>query len=148
MFLKLASGFSNFFWAELKSALPALASRRSKRLQLGDHWYFYDLRRVMDLVIAVVLGNLTISIVILVITIWTIRFRKQVVALTDCFERWDNDCHLLMRNAPSSLAASRVQIDYLRQIYQQQLVTLDRIRALGLFWGVARSLVLKRRRVV
>jgi hypothetical protein len=102
----------------------------------------------MDLVIAVVLCNFMIAIIILVTTIWTMRFRRQVIALTNCFDRWDRDCNLFLSDAPASITASRTQIDYLRQIYQQQLLTLDRIRALGLFWGVARSILIKRRRVV
>jgi hypothetical protein len=102
----------------------------------------------MDLVIAVVFCNCTIAIVLLVITIWTIGFRRQITAWRKCFDRWNDDCNLLLRDAPQSLAVSKAQIHYLRQIYRQQLVTLDRLRALGLFWGIFRSLFLNRRRAI
>jgi hypothetical protein len=107
----------------------------------------------MDLVIAVSLCNCAIAIVVFAIFIWTIRFRRQLVRLTQCFDRWTIDWNLLSIDNPASLtqplgtsiAASRAQIDYLRQIYQQQLLTVDRIRTLGLFIGVVRSLLSYRR---
>jgi hypothetical protein len=95
----------------------------------------------MDLVIGIVCCNCAISIVAILATLWTIRFRRQVIALTDCFDRWESDCHLLSIDVPAALAANQSQIRYLRQIYRQQLLTLDRLRALGLFWGLARSLI-------
>ena len=98
----------------------------------------------MDLVIAVIFFNLTIAIMVLLIAIWTIRLRRQIVALTNWCDRWASECHLLSTEAPVSIAASRVQIDRLRYLYQQQLLTVDRIRSLGLFIGIARSLLMKR----
>ena len=108
----------------------------------------------MDLVIAVSLCNCAIAIILFAIAIWTIRFRRQLVRLTQCFDRWMSDFNLLSIDTPGSLtqplgasiAASRSQIYYLRQIYQQQLLTVDRIRTLGLFVGVLRSLFVYRRR--
>ena len=61
-----------------------------------------------------------------------------------CCDRWTLDCDQLS-NAPASICSSAVQIDHLRQIYQQQLVTLDQLRAVGLLLGMSRSLLFKRR---
>ena len=107
----------------------------------------------MDLVIAVSLCNCGIAIVVFVITVWTIRCHRQIVGLTQWFDRWMDDGNLLSIGTPASLtqplgtsiAASRAQIYYLRQIYQQQLLMVDRIRTLGLFIGVVRSLFIFRR---
>jgi hypothetical protein len=99
----------------------------------------------MDIVIAVACCNLAIAIVVLVLTIWTIRFRRQVVALAECCDQWENDCQLLLDHAPASLAVSKVQISSFQQLYRQQLTTLDRLRAVGLFLGVARAVLSKRR---
>jgi hypothetical protein len=132
-FLILASRFSNFVWDKLGK---------------------YDLvLTIMDLVIAVSLCNCAIAIIVFAIFIWTIRFRRQLIRLTQCFDRWTIDWTLLSSDNPASLtqplgtsiAASRAQIDYLRQIYQRQLLTVDRIRTLGLFIGVVRSLFIYRR---
>jgi hypothetical protein len=98
----------------------------------------------MDLVIAVILCNCAISIGCLVATILTIRCRRQVVALRDCCDRWTLDCDLLS-NAPESIYTSRLQVHNLRQIYRQQLVTLDKLRTVGLLVGMSRSLLLKRK---
>jgi hypothetical protein len=127
--------YQTFFALNWESAIPLSSGNLRYLLMTID----------LDLVIAVVCCNCTISIVVLVITLWTIRFRRQVVAIAECCDRWEDDCTVISNHAPDALAASRVQIQYLRQIYRQQLLTLDRLRALGLFWGVARSLLLKRR---
>jgi hypothetical protein len=99
---------------------------------------------VMDLVTAVIVCNCAISIGCLVLVVWTIRFRRQVVALANWCDRWSVDCDLLC-TVPASLQASKSQIERLQRLYQQQLVTLDRIRSLGLFVGIARSVILRRR---
>jgi hypothetical protein len=98
----------------------------------------------MDLVTAVILCNCAISIGCFVATILMIRFRRQVVALKDCCDRWTLDCDRLS-NAPASICSNAAQIDHLRQIYQQQLVTLDKLRAVGWLLGMSRSLLFKRR---
>jgi hypothetical protein len=99
----------------------------------------------MNVVIAVGCCNCAIAIVVLIVTGWTIRFRRYVVALAECCDRWEHDCQLLLSNAPDSLTIGRSQINSLHQLYQQQSILLDRLRALGIFWGVARSLLIKRR---
>ena len=108
----------------------------------------------MDLVTTVVFCNCTIALVVLVATLWTVQFRKQVVALADWFDRWDSECEELLtseRLAPLTpplavgIAQSRSQIRYLRQLYRQQLLTLDRLQSLLAIVGMTRA-VLRRRR--
>jgi hypothetical protein len=99
----------------------------------------------MDLVIAVICCNCGISIVVLAIALWTIRLRRQVVSLMNFCDRLINDCHLLLQAAPGSLASSRVQVLNLQQIYQRQLVMIDRVRTLQSMIGFARLLLFKRR---
>jgi hypothetical protein len=100
----------------------------------------------MDLVVAVVCCNCAISIVVIFITLWAIRLRRQVVGIAECCDRWESECYQILSNAPTALEIERVRIENLRQLYQQQLLTLDRLRSFGLFWGIARSLFLNRRR--
>ena len=95
----------------------------------------------MDVVSAVIFGNCAIAIVLLVTTIWTMRLRRQVVALTSFLDRWIGDCQVVSIETPRSIAATRTQIFQLRQIYSQQLLTIDRIRLLRSVFGVGRSLV-------
>jgi len=100
----------------------------------------------MDLVIAVSCCNCAIAIVVLIITVWIVRLRKHIIELGTWCDRWESNCHLLLSDAPRSLAASRIEMLRLRQIYQQQLLTLDRIQSLRSFVGIARSLIVSRRR--
>jgi hypothetical protein len=101
----------------------------------------------MDLIIVIVCCNCVIAIVVMAIALWTIRFRRQVVAIAECCDLWEGDCTRLLSQSPASLVTSRTQILDLRQIYQQQLSTLDRLQALmSLFW-FARSLLNRRRRL-
>jgi hypothetical protein len=96
----------------------------------------------MDLVIAVTVCNCAIAIVILAITVWTIRIRRQLIGLTNFCDRCLDTWNLFSNNNPASssrIATSRSQFEQLKQIYQQQLVTLDRIRALRSTVKVARS---------
>jgi hypothetical protein len=67
------------------------------------------------------------------------RLRRQLVALTECCDRWTIDCGRLLGNAPESLANSREQIHQLRQFYRQQSLTVDRLQAIGLSIGIVRS---------
>jgi hypothetical protein len=99
----------------------------------------------MDLIIAVILSNCAIAIVLLLITIWTIRLRRQVVGLTSLFDRWMGECQALSIETPRSIATIRSQIFQLRQIYSQQLLMVDRIRTLRSVAEFGRSLLVKRR---
>jgi hypothetical protein len=108
----------------------------------------------MDLVNVVVFGNCTIALVVTILTVWTIQFRKQVVAVGEWCERWDRECERwgasnvtesLAPQLGSKLAASRSNILYLRQFYRQQLQTLDRLQSVRLVFGLGRSLLLRRR---
>jgi hypothetical protein len=98
----------------------------------------------MDLVVAVILCNCAMSIACLAIAYWLLGFRRQVVALGNWCERSASDCDCL-GDIPESIATSRVQIDRLQQLYQQQLATLDRLRAIALFIGIVRSIAFGRR---
>ncbi len=100
----------------------------------------------MDLVIVVSCCNCALAIVVLVITGWIVRLRKQIIGLGTWCDRWESDCNLLLSDAPRSIAASRIQMLRLRQIYQQQLLTLDRIQSLRSVVGIARYLIVSRRR--
>jgi hypothetical protein len=127
MFLNLASRFSNFFAIDWESVVITS---------------FY--MTVMDLAIAVTFCNCTISIVILAATLWTIRVRRQIVGLTKFCDRCLDSWNLLSHSTPVSLdriAVGRRQFEQLIQIYQQQLVTLDRIRTLRTTFKVAKSLL-------
>jgi hypothetical protein len=72
---------------------------------------------------------------------WFVRLRKQLVALTDWCDRWANDCSCLSTDLVPALAASRIHMRQLRQIYRQQAVTVDRVRTIGLSIGILRSLL-------
>jgi hypothetical protein len=102
----------------------------------------------MDLVIVVICCNCSIAMVVFAITLWTIRLRRQVIGLTSfcdrCFDEW-NRLYGDALGSGTSIAVSRMQIQQLSQIYQQQLVTLDRVRALQSVWGLGRFLLFKRR---
>jgi hypothetical protein len=98
----------------------------------------------MDLVITVILCNCTMSIGCLAIAYWLLGFRRQVVALGNWCDRQASDCDCLA-DIPESIATSRAQLVRLHQLYQQQLATLDRLRAIALFIGIARSLAFGRR---
>jgi hypothetical protein len=96
----------------------------------------------MDLVIAVTVCNCAVAIVVFAIAIWTIRIRRQLIGLTNfcdrCLDTWNLFSH---NNLVSSnrIATSRSQFEQLKHIYQRQLVTLDRIRALRATFKIARS---------
>lgn len=98
----------------------------------------------MDLVTAVILCNCAMSIGCLAIAYWLLGFRRQVVALGNWCDRQASDCDCLV-DIPESIATSRAQLVRLQQLYQQQLATLDRLRAIGLFIGIVRSIAFRRR---
>jgi hypothetical protein len=96
----------------------------------------------MDLVTAVICCNCAIASVIFAIAFWAMRFRRQMIGLTNfcnqCLDNWI----LISSSAPKSLgkiAASRNQLKQISQIYQQQLITIDRVRNLQAVIKVIRS---------
>ncbi len=102
----------------------------------------------MNSVTTVIFCNCTIAIVVFVVTLKTVQFRKQIVALTNWCDRWTRECEKLsaLDSSPSSpslgakIAASSDRIFAVRQLYQQQLRTLDLIRSIGSIISFARSL--------
>jgi hypothetical protein len=98
----------------------------------------------MNLFATVVFCNCAIAIVIFVVTLWTIQFRKQMVALTSWCDRKTSECEQLNATLESSLganiAASSENIRALRQLYEQQLRTLDLIGSIGSMISFARYL--------
>jgi hypothetical protein len=107
----------------------------------------------MDLVTTVVFCNCTIALLVVTVTTWIVQLRKQVVALADWCDRWHGECDRMLcvdRSATAlplaaNIAERRAQILNLRQLYRQQLLTLDRLQSLIAIVSVARS-VLRRRR--
>ena len=125
MFLNLASRFSNFFAINLGSAVVTS---------------FHP--KVMDLVIVVTSCNCAMAMMILAITMWTIRIRRQLIGLTTFCDRCLDTWNLLSNNTSASavrLATSRNQFEQLQQLYQRQLFTLDRIRTLRATFKIAKS---------
>ena len=96
----------------------------------------------MDLVIAVTFCNCAMAIIIFAITVWTTRIRRQLIGLTTFCDRCLDSWNLLSNSTSASavrLATSRSQFEQLQQIYQRQLVTLDRIRTLRATFKIAKS---------
>ncbi|WP_309740102.1 MULTISPECIES: hypothetical protein [unclassified Chamaesiphon] len=98
----------------------------------------------MDLVTTVIFCNCTIALSIFIATLWTVQFRKQIGALADWFDRCNGEVDRATPLA-TSIAERRSQLRYLRQLYRQQLLTLDRLQSLIAVAGVARSLYRRRR---
>ena len=98
----------------------------------------------MNLFATVVFCNCAIAIVIFVVTLWTIQFRKQMVALTSWCDRQTSACEQIDASLESSLganiAASSENIRALRQLYEQQLRILDLIGSIGSIVSFARYL--------
>jgi hypothetical protein len=78
--------------------------------------------------------------------VWIVGWHKQIVAWGKWFDRWESECGVTLRDAPQAIAASRAQLLYLRQIYRQQLRTVERLRSVRSALGMARSVLLNRRR--
>jgi hypothetical protein len=98
----------------------------------------------MDLVTAVICCNCAIAGVMFAIAFWAIRFRSKMIGLTNfcdqCLDNWT----LISSTAPKSLskiATSRSQIEQLKQLYQRQLTTIDRVRNLRAAIKVVRSVL-------
>ena len=125
MFLNLASRFSNFSAINLENAVVT-----------SFH------QKIMDLVIVVTFCNCAMAIMIFAITIWTITIRRQLIGLATFCDRCLDTWNLLSNSTSTSairLATSRSQFEQLQQLYQRQLVTLDRIRTLRATFKIARS---------
>ncbi len=96
----------------------------------------------MDLVLTVTVCNCAMAIVIFAIALWTLRIRRQLIGLTNFCDRCLDTWNLFSNNTPASaarIATTRRQFEQLKQIYQQQLITLDRIRALRGTLKIAKS---------
>jgi anti-sigma-K factor RskA len=97
----------------------------------------------MDLVTAVICCNCAIASVIFAVAFWTVRFRRQMIGLTNFCDRCLDNWTLISNSAPKSLgkiSASRNQLRQISQIYQQQLITIDRVRNLQVAIKVMRSI--------
>jgi hypothetical protein len=97
----------------------------------------------MDLVTTVTICNFAISVVMMAIAIGIMGFRSRIVGLTKFFDRCLGEWQRLKIDAATATATNRIY--RLRQIYQQQLGTLDRLQRLRSLFGVARLLIFKRR---
>ena len=100
----------------------------------------------MDLVSLVIGCNFAVAAVLVLATVWIVGWRKQVVAWGKWFDRWEDECRVTLSGAPRAIAAGRIQMLYLRQIYRQQVQTVDRLQSMRSAFGVARSLLRNRRR--
>ncbi|WP_310484683.1 hypothetical protein [Chamaesiphon sp. VAR_48_metabat_403] len=95
----------------------------------------------MNLVTTVIFCNCAIAIGGFTVALWTIQFRKQIVALTNWCDRLS-----ALDSSPSApslgeqIATSSDRIFVARQLYQQQLRTLDLIRSIGSIISFARYL--------
>lgn len=99
-----------------------------------------------DLVSTVVYGNCAISIVIFVVTLLTLKLRTQIVAIANWCDRQEREWDLLMAiESRQAIEAGGNKIRSVRQLYQQQLSTIDRVRRVRSIWGVARATIVKRR---
>lgn len=100
----------------------------------------------MDLVSLVIGCNCAIAAIVVLVTVWIVGWRKQVVAWGKWFDRWDDECSVTLSDAPQTIGASRAQLLYLRQIYRQQLRSVERLQSVRSAIGIARSVLRNRRR--
>jgi hypothetical protein len=136
-----------YFWQVVKEVFFQGAGKMD---WMGENDLLCDLK-MMNLIMLVVFCNCTIAIGCFILTLWTIRLRQQLAAIANCCDRWTNDCVSRSIIVPEAILNSRAQIRHLREIYQQQVVTIDSadrrfrqgIWAMGLFIQLARSLPLK-----
>ncbi len=99
-----------------------------------------------DLVTTVVCCNCTIAMAIFVVTIQTLKLRSQIVAIANWCDRQEREWDLLMAiDCLDSIEAGGDKIRSVRQLYQQQLSTLDRLRSIRSVLGVARAVIVRRR---
>lgn len=103
-------------------------------------------RRMRDLVSIVVYGNCAIAVALSIVTIQTVKLRAQIVAIANWCERQEREWDLLMAiDSKQSISAGGSKIRSVRQLYQQQLSTLDRLRSIRSVWRIARSAIVRRR---
>jgi hypothetical protein len=99
-----------------------------------------------DLVTTVVFCNCALAVVIFGVTLLTIKLRRQIVAIANWCDRQNWEWERLMSiESQQSIAAGGEKIRSVRQLYQQQLATVDRLRSMRAVFGVARTLIVKRR---
>jgi hypothetical protein len=99
-----------------------------------------------DLVTTVVFCNCVLAIAIFCITLQTLKLRENIAAITNWCECWEREWERLMSiDSQQSIESSGDQIRSVRQLYQQQLATVDRWRSMSAVLGVARMLMIKRR---
>ena len=97
----------------------------------------------MDWIFVAVLGNCVIALGCLGLRGLVLRFRHQLVGLTECFDRWNDDCSWLLADAPQSLANSREQISTLRMGYRLGLGKVEQLRSIGRSIWIIRSILLR-----
>ena len=97
----------------------------------------------MDSIFVAVLGNCAIALGCLGLRGLVLRVRHQLVGLSECFDRWNDDCSWLLVDAPESLAKSREQIATLRLGYRSRLDSVEQLRAIGRSIWMIRSIVLR-----
>jgi hypothetical protein len=100
----------------------------------------------MDLITLVVFCNVGLAIGCIMLTVLTVRLRRQLAAIARICDRWSNDWVGLSTVAPGAILDGRAQIRKLRRIYRQQAVAIDRLQAIGLFVQITRSVLLQRQR--
>jgi hypothetical protein len=99
-----------------------------------------------DLVTTIVFCNCVLAIAIFGITLLTIKLRENIAAIANWFDRQNWEWERLMSiDSRQSIESSGEQIRSVRQLYQQQLATVDRLRSMRAVLGVARTLIIKRR---
>jgi hypothetical protein len=126
MVLNLASNSANFLWRQDTIGMWGNAMR--------------------DLVTTIVFCNCTLAIAIFGITLLTIKLRENIAAIANWFDRQNWEWERLMSiDSRQSIESSGEKIRSVRQLYQQQLATVDRLRSMRAAFGVARTLIIKRR---
>jgi hypothetical protein len=99
-----------------------------------------------DLVTTVVFCNCVLAIAIFGITIQTLKLREYIVAIATWCECWEREWDRLMSiDCQDSIEVGGNKIRSVRQLYQQQLATVDRLRSMRAVFGVARAVIIKRR---
>jgi hypothetical protein len=101
-----------------------------------------------DLITTVVYINCAIAIAMFVVTLQTLKLRAQIVAIANWCDRQEREWDLLMAiDARQSIEAGGTKIRSVRQLYQQQLSTIDRLRRVRSVLGVARTVARQRIRM-
>jgi hypothetical protein len=99
-----------------------------------------------DLVTTIVFCNCTLAIAIFGIALLTIKLRANIAAIATWFDRQNWEWEKLMSiDSRQSIESSGAKIRSVRQLYQQQLATVDRLRSMRAVFGVARAVIIKRR---